>query len=710
MTDNTFHLNRRSFLKIGAAAGGGLILGFNYLTSSCTPAKATPKDWQDFNAFLQVATDGSVTIFSPNPEVGQGVKTAMPMILAEELDADWSKVIVQQAPLDTEKYTRQVAGGSGSIRTTWESLRTAGATARAMLVAAAAARWQVNTAEITTQQGVVSHAASGKSATYGELATEAAALEVPTDVTLKAIKDFTLVGKATPGVDNHAIFTGTAEFGIDFKREGMRYAVVARPPAFGQIVGQLDDSATRAIPGVVDVIPVDQDKVAVLAESTWAAMQGRNALKIAWTAGTPPENTTDHEAQMRALLDKPADEPRRKDGDAPAAFRKAAKVVEAEFSCPFLPHNAMEPMNFFADVREDGAELIGPTQTPARAQTQVAELTGLDPAKISVQMTRMGGGFGRRLSADFVVEAAKISQLAKAPVKVQWTREDDMGGGIYRPTCQYRYRAALDSAGNLTGFQVRGSGVNVGNPMREHNFPAGAVANVLIEGHNIDSNVTTGPWRAPVHNFVAFAEQSFLDEVALAAGKDPVQFRLDLLTQAENQPVGQVDYDTKRFRAVIELAAEKAGWGKAPAGVFQGFSAYFSFNSYIAQVAEVVLENNRPRVKKIYCAVDCGVVINPSGAENQVVGGIIDGLGHAMYSQLTIADGQPQQLNFDKYRLIRMAEAPPVEVFFVQSEVAPTGLGEPALPPTAAAVGNAIFAATGERLRAQPFIQSELLG
>ena len=373
----------------------------------------------------------------------------------------------------------------------------------------------------------------------------------------------------------------------------------------------------------------------------------------------------------------------------------------------------MEPLNFFADVRVDGATLIGPTQTPERARSEVAKLLGVDNSKVSVEMTRQGGGFGRRLSADYAVEAAEISRMAKKPVKVIWFREDDMGGGVYRPACKYIYRAALDAKGKIIGFHLRGAGINVGNPTRENNFPAGALTDLLVEGHNLESKVTTGPWRAPVHNFIAFAEQSFLDEVALATGQDPVQMRLDLLDQVKANPVGKVEYDPERFKGVIALAAKKAGWGAPRPGVFQGFSAYYSFNSYVAQVVEVTLVDNQPRISRVVCTADCGILINRSGAENQIAGGIVDGLGHAMFSQLTLRDGMPEQVNFDRYRLIRMPEAPAVEVHFVESQEAPTGLGEPALPPLAAAFANAVFRATGQRLRIQPFVkpgQNALLG
>jgi isoquinoline 1-oxidoreductase beta subunit len=365
-------------------------------------------------------------------------------------------------------------------------------------------------------------------------------------------------------------------------------------------------------------------------------------------------------------------------------------------------------MNFFAHVREDGVELVGPTQTPERARSETAELLGISPEKITLELMRLGGGFGRRLRADFVVEAVELSKLVNAPVKVTWTREDDITGGAYRPAVRYRFEAALDAAGNMTGYKLRGAGINAGNCTRQDNFPSGAVDNLLIESIEHQSPITTNAWRAPITNFLAFAEQSFLDEVAESVGKDQVQFRLDLLDRAKNNPVGEINYDIDRMKGVIQLAAEKSGWGQKE-GISQGFSVYFSHRSYVAQVAEVSMEQGRPKLEKIYAATDCGVVVNPTGADQQVRGGMVDGMGHAMFSNLTFKDGISDQKNFDTYRLIRMKEVPEIEVHFVQNDIDPTGLGEPALPPTGGAIANAFYKATGKRLHNQPFVEQEEL-
>ena len=437
-------------------------------------------------------------------------------------------------------------------------------------------------------------------------------------------------------------------------------------------------------------------------------MKARKVLKIEYEKEGNIESTSDHDKLFKTLLDTGTATVRRKDGDTDAAFKNAAKIVKSEYQCPFLSHTPMEPMNFFAHVRPDGVELVGPTQTPAAARTATSKLLNIPEEKITLEITRLGGGFGRRLKTDFVTEAAELSSIIKAPVKVIWTREDDMTGGSYRPAVRYRFEAALDAQGNMTGYRLRGVGINSGNPTREDNFPSGAVENLLIDSVEHVSPITTGAWRAPITNFLAFAEQSFLDEVARASGKDAVQFRLDLLQKAKTAPVGAIKYDIDRMIGVTKLAAEKSGWGKKK-GVFQGFSVYFSHRSYVAQVCDVALIAGKPVIKKIYAAADCGQVVNLSGARQQVMGGVVDGMGHAMYSKLTFKDGAAVQKNFDTYRMIRMKEIPEIETFFVDNGIDPTGLGEPALPPTGGAIGNAIFAATGKRVKSQPFIEDDAL-
>ena len=703
--------NRRNFLKLAATAGGGLFLGFHM--SSCESSRMEVLSEEEvmkgaliFNSYLSVSPDGQVVIFSPNPELGQNIKTSFPMIVAEELDADWSKVRVLQANLDTEKFDRQVTGGSGAMPHSWERLRKAGATARHMLVEAAAKRWGVPAETISTANGEVIHQESGRKLAYGELAQEAAQVPVPSEVKLKDQKDFQIIGTAVRNVDNKAMFTGKPLYGHDFYREGMLHAMIQRPP-FGMKINSVDADSAKAIAGITDVVTF-KNNVAIVGNSTWPIIKARQLLKVTYTPDGEVESSSDHDRLFKELLDSDRAEVMRKDGNVEAAFKNAAKVVSSEYQCPFLSHTPMEPMNFFAHVRKDGVELVGPTQTPERARTATAELLGISPDKITVEITRLGGGFGRRLRADFVEEAVELSKILDAPVKVTWTREDDITGGAYRPAVRYRFSAAVDEAGNMTGYKLRGVGMNAGNCTRQDNFPAGAVAHLLIESIEHRSSITTNAWRAPITNFLAFAEQSFLDEVAEAVGKDPVQFRLDLLDQAKKKPVGEIHYDIDRMKGVIQLAADKSGWGQKE-GVSQGFSVYFSHRSYVAQVAEVSMKQGNPVLDKITAATDCGIVVNPTGADQQVRGGMIDGMGHALFSNLTFKDGLPEQRNFDSYRLIRMKEIPEIAVHFVDNGIDPTGLGEPALPPTGGAIANALYKATGKRLRNQPFAEQEEL-
>jgi isoquinoline 1-oxidoreductase beta subunit len=711
---NQIMLERRQFLQ----AGGALVVGFalapvapvlaQQAARGAFPLRDVTDDAVD--SFLAIAPDGQVTLYSGRVDLGTGLRAAYRQIVAEELDADWSKVKVLQAALDPTKFERQVTGGSGAVPHSWERLRKAGATARYMLVEAASKRWNVPSTELTTENSTVIHAGSGKKLSYGELATEASKVPVPADIILKNRKDFKLIGTAVRNVDNHDMITGKPLYGLDFYREGMLIAMIQRPDAFGTKLKSVDSAAAKASPGIIDVVTF-KNNVAVVGKSTWQVNKARKLLKIEYEKEGNIESTSDHDKLFKDLLnstDASVVQMKRKDGDVDAAFKSAAKVITREYQCPFLSHSPMEPMNFFAHVRADGVELVGPSQTPEAARNETAKLLGISPYTVTVELTRLGGGFGRRLKTDYVVEAAELSSIIKAPVKVIWTREDDMGGGSYRPAVRYRFEAALDASGNLIGYKLRGVGINAGNCTREDNFPSGAVDNLLIESIEHKSPITTGPWRAPITNFLAFAEQAFLDEVAMESKKDPVKFRLDLLERAKKTPVGAIKYDIDRMKGVIELAAEKSGWGTTKKGISQGFSVYFSHASYVAQVCDVVMKAAKPVVTKIYAVADCGEVVNKSGARHQVMGGVLDGYGHAMYGKLTFKDGKPSETNFGQYRLIRMKDIPEVEAHFVDNGIDPTGLGEPALPPTGGAVANAIFKATGARLKSQPFMDEPL--
>ncbi len=716
-------VSRRSFLKASALAGGGLVLGFSLAPKLREAAGAPSSGTHDINAYLTISTDGQITIYSANPEIGQNVKTSMPMIVADELDADWSQVRVVQAGLDTSKYRRQLAGGSQSIRQGWQTLRQAGATARQMLIEAAANRLGVPTAELTTAGGIITHQASGRTLTYGEVAQQAASVPVPNDVPLKQAGDFSIIGTSRRNVDARGIVTGAPLFGIDIEREGMLIAMIEHAPGFGMRLRSMAAEAARAMPGITDIFIIDAsvperqwsdvnaftEKVVVVGTSTWEVLQAKRALVLEWESDGTPESTEMHEAQLTGLLDGDSNvQVGRRDGDPETAFAQAARIIERTYSAPLLAHNTLEPMNFFAHVQGNRAELAGPVQTPASLRRSVASACDLPEENISIDLTRMGGGFGRRLYGNFAVEAAVISQRMQAPIKLLYTREDDLTQGTYRPSYKVRYRAGLDENGNLVAFAVRGAGINE-SPVFANRFPAGAVDHYLAELVFMDSDVTTGAWRAPRSNFIAGAEQSFLDEVARAAGKDPIDFRLALFERAMARPVGDDhDYEAARFAGVLKLVRERSGWdGASVPGLYRGVSVYYCHNSYVAQVLDLTMSASGPIIEKVWCAIDCGIVINPDAARNQVEGGIVDGIGHAMYSGLTIADGRPEQTNFHTYRLIRMNEAPrAIETFFVDNGIDPTGLGEPSLPPVSGALANAYFEATGTRLSTQPFIQT----
>lgn len=720
--------SRRSFLKSSALASGGMIIGFN-LFNACKPEAKLPVDlsqlnYNDFNAFIKISAEGKVTIFSPNPEIGQGVKTSMPMLIAEELEVAWDDVYVEQGKLDTENYSRQVAGGSQSIRHGWEPLRQTGATAKQMLVNAAAARWNVDASECSVKEGVITNT-KGENLGYGDVVLEAAALEIPEDVTLKDPKDFTIIGKGKGNVDIEKIITGKPLFGIDYKEEGMLYATVLRPPAFGQVLESYDDSAARSLPGVIDVITIGEkarayldgdkkkswtaklsksDKVVVIAKTTWDAMKGKKAIKAIWKTETLLESSATHDKVLLDLVNGNKFNTRRQDGDVKKAFANADKVIERIYESPFLPHNTMEPMNFFANVTPEKVHLVGPVQTPQDAANVVADLLGRDIEEVHLEMTRMGGGFGRRLYGDFVYEAAEISNAIQKPIKMISSREDDMTTGVYRPATKYKIAASIKD-GKLTGYHLKEACVN-GNMygLIPNFFPAAAIENYQVDTANYKSNITTGAWRAPFTNFLASAEQSFFDELAEELGVDRVQLHMDLLDNAKKNLNPKIEYSPERLQGVLKLAVEKSNWGETEAGVYQGLSVYYCHNTHVAEVADITMENGIPNVKKVTCAVDCGIVVNPLGAINQIKGGVLDGIGHAMYSDFGFDNGIPQSNNFNTYQLIRMGQTPKVDVHFIESDVDPTGLGEPTLPPVGAAVANAIYKATGKRLTKQPYM------
>ena len=713
MTSST--LSRRDFVRVGLAAGGGLLV---FTGCGPTPDPALGGAVGPFapNPFIRLDPDGSVTVFAKHLEMGQGTYTGLATLIAEEMDADWSQIKVEGAPNDTEKYKNLLfgmmgTGGSSAIANSYEQHRKAGATARAVLLAAAAKQLSVPVAELTTEPGVVVHAKSNRRTPYGLLAGLAAGMTVPAEVALKDPKNFRYIGKdrGTLRPDAKPKSTGQATFTQDVKLDDMLTAVVAHPPLFGATVKSFDATKARAVAGVMDVVQVPTG-VAVLGVNFWAAMQGRAALTVEWdTAAANTAGTAEVMTQLRELTTKPGGEVR-KDGDAERALTEAAKTIEATYEFPYLAHASMEPLNCVVQLRPDGAELWYGAQFQTPDTGAVAAITGLKPEQVKINMLYAGGSFGRRANgkADFVAEAVTIAKAinGRAPVKLVWTREDDTAAGYFRPAFVHRIRGGIDAAGNPVAWshRIAGQSITAGTPLDppDGKDPAAhegvsdhpyTVPNVTVDVHYAKVGIPVQWWRSVGHTHTAFAVEVFVDELARLAGKDPLEFRRGLLGK---EP---------RRLAVLNLAAEKAGWGgPLPAGRARGIAVHKSFNTYVAEVAEVSLQGGRPRVHRVVCAVDCGVAVNPDVIRAQMEGGIAYGLGAILFGQIAIDKGKVVSSNFDKYRVLRMAEMPAVEVHIVPSTEAPTGVGEPGLPPIGPAVANAIAALTGKPVRKAPLV------
>ena len=721
-------INRRDFLKLSGTAGAALVIGIGLLDSKIANASSLSAagDFEP-NAYLKISSDGKIVILSKNPEIGQGVKTSMPQIVAEELEVSWEQIEVQTAPLDN-RYGSQFAGGSTAINTNFETLRKAGAAAREMLIEAAARKWGVSLDQCYAQEGFVHRKNSSDKLSYAELAADAAKLNVRENPKLKDKKDFKIIGKAISGVDNKKIVTGTVEFGIDARPKGMLVASIERCPYYGGKVKSVDDSAALKIAGVEQVIKLDAAEnptmmvpgVAVIAKNTWAAFKGRKALKIEWEL---PAGEVESDENLKKQFEKNVNNKAselRNDGNVDQAFASCKKVHETIFEAPYLAHAPMEPMNYIADVKADTVDVWGPTQVPGRVRSYAATITGVPQNKINVRMTRVGGGFGRRLMADYAYEAIFLSKSISKPVQVVWTREDDIHHDYFRPAGMYKIKAGLDENNKLIAWQINASTTSRGafsnpadaNPSRTEvfpdGFPAGFIPNFRMEYTPVVSRVPRGAWRAPGHNVTAWIDQSFIDEMALLAGKDPVAFRMEILGD-ENKMMpyrdhGGPEYSTARLKNVINIAVEKSNWNKpASKGTYRGFACHFMFGAYVAEVVTISLpEPGRIKVENVVCVVDCGLVINRSGAMNQLEGGVIDGISAALNQAIHIEDGKAKESNFNNYPLLRMKDAPQVEVHLVDSDERPEGLGEMSLPPVAAALCNAIYTATGKRVKKLP--------
>lgn len=715
---NIVKVNRRDFVKITSAASAGLLLALQMPRT----ARGDAESEYPMGTFVQVGTDGIVTVYVAKSDMGQGVRTSLPMIIADEMDADWKKVRIRQADLD-KKFGRQGTGGSSSVRTMWTPMRKAGATARAMLVTAAASKWGVDAKDVAVAKGVVS--SGTHKATFGELAAAASKLEVPKEVVLKDPSKFTIIGKKTGRLDNPDLMRGKGDYGIDVRVPGMLYGAVLRSPVFGGKVVSFDDTKAKAVPGVKAIVKIDPHGAAapwagvgVVADSTWAAFKGCDALEVKWDEGEgKSENTESLMNQMRDLVSKEAKR-LRNEGDVDAALASASKKLEATYEMPYLAHATMEPMNATASVTADGIEIWGPTQFPDWWAGAAAGAVGLKPEQAKVHVTLLGGGFGRRAFPDVAVEAALLSKAVGAPVKVQWTRQDDMQHDFYRPATVHRVAAALDANGNVAGWHHRMASASINSHMGQgeahesevfddEQLPL-TIPNIRVEYASAKSFVPRGWWRSVENSTNAFVVQSFMDELAHAAGKDPIEFQLAMLPagkkierKGNNAPY---PYEADRMRRVIELAREKSNWGKPmPKGRARGFAAWYAFLTYVAEVAEVSIgKDGTPRVHRVVTALDCGTPVNPDGIAAQIEGGIVYGLTAALSGAITIKNGAVEQSNFSDYPLLTIAQMPAVEVHIVPSTALPTGTGEPGTPPIAPAVANAIFALTGNRLRNLP--------
>ena len=705
-------VNRRDFVKVTSVASAGLLLGVRV-------RGADSQDEYPLGAFVEVGADGIVTIYVSKSEMGQGVRTSLPMIVADEMDADLKRVRIRQADLD-KKYGRMGTGGSSSVRTMWMPMRQAGATARAMLVTAAAQKWGVDASGISVANGIVT--SGRRKATFAELAPAASKLDVPKDVALKDPSKFNIIGKKIHRFDNPDLVRGKSNYGIDVRVPGMLYGVVAHSPVFGGKVASVDDTKAKAVPGVVAVVKVDPKGpeapwagVGVVADSTWAALKGRDALVVNWDEGDAKSETTDSlMAQMRDLVTQPGTLVR-STGDVDAVLASAAKKIDATYELPYLAHATMEPMNATASVTDGGIELWGPTQFADWWGGEAASVAGVkgDP---KVHVTLLGGGFGRRAFPDVAVEAAQLSKAAGKPVKVQWTREDDIQHDFYRPANVQRIVASLDDSGNIAAWHHRIASAAINaylgrGDAAEDESPAHdqmpVIPNFRLEFAVAKSAVPRGWWRSVENTENAFAVQSMLDELAHAAGKDPIEFQLSMLPKGfklerPNDP--QYPYEADRLRGVIELARDKSNWGsKLPSGRARGFAAWQAFRSYVAEIAEVSLQKDgTPRVHRVVAAIDCGQPVNPDGVAAQVEGAVVYGLTAALQGAITIKNGAVEQSNFHDYPLLTIAQMPVIDVHIVPSTALPTGTGEPGTPPIAPAVTNALFALTGKRVRKLP--------
>ena len=725
-------MDRRKFLLLTGFSGLAIgLAGFGTAAKAALPGHGDNSHDAQINSYVHIDTDGRIVIFAPNPEIGQGVKTALPMIVAEELDADWKQVHIEFAAVDPRIYGRQVAGGSRSVFSRWAELRKMGAMARAMLLQAAAARLGVTAAELATANSEVIHKSSGRVVRYADLATEAASMPVPEESVLvyKKPADYRILGKRITNTDAEAIARGLPLYGIDVTLPDMVYATYVKCPSIGGKPKSANLEEIKKMPGVVDVFILDgtwniptfdptgdqvSPGVAIVARSTWQAFKARGNLKVEWDLSTASTDDSDQiSKQARAIAAEPGGKILVDKGNVESAFSSADNLLESFYSTGFLSHAQLEPENCTVFYRGDAVEAWAPSQTPPAVAAGIAKLLGIAPDKVTVHQVRAGGGFGRRLENDYAREAALISKHVAAPVKLQWMREDDMAFDYYRPPAYYSFKGAL-TGGRLTAWRTHVVSVSADGetPNRDANypkifFPEKVIPNYKVTNSMVRSQTPTGPMRAPISNSYAFAEQSFIHELAVAAKRDHLEFLVETLGKPQWTDEGNADaVNTGRAIDVIEAVGKNAGWGRSlPQGRALGLSFYFSHRSHVAEIAEVSVDDkNRVNIHKVWVVADIGPVINLSGAEGQCEGSVIDGISMMARQQISIRQGRIEQTNFHQYPLLKMGQRPEIDVQFLQTDNVPTGMGEPALPPVAAAVCNAVYAVTGKRIRTLPII------
>jgi isoquinoline 1-oxidoreductase beta subunit len=736
---NTSLLTRRDFCRATLAASSLIVAALPPIAG----AHGKPAARFEPNAFVRIDPSGQVTIIVARPEIGQGVHTALPMLVAEELDVDWERIRIEAAVgVDSSVYGDQYAGGSQSVRNGWEPLRRAGAVARAMLLQAAALRWRVDASECETRHGSVIHIPTGRRLAYGALTAAAAGLPPPQDVLLKESSQYRLIGRPMRQRATPQIVCGAQRFGLDMRVPGMRFASIERAPTLGAQILAVDEAATRAVAGVRGVVRIDADTlpgfgdnnpppangVAVIADCTWSALKGRKALRVTWSDGAASEDSEQRRLECRKLADQAPERVVRNDGDVERAFSSAAQTVEAIYEVPLLAHATMEPMNCLVDARADRCEVWAPTQNPTYARTVAAAICGLPVESVTVHTVRSGGGFGRRFYADYVAEAAVLSHAVRTPVQVMWTREDDIRHDYFRPASYNRMRAALDAQGRLIGWTQhlvqaqRGDFLKwvppagqarlpAGDEVGDFDFPAGYLPNLRLMASAIrDCPVPLGQWRSVDDFSSVFVSQGFIDEIAHLAGRDPLAYRLEIIGAARPMPYGHSTYDCGRLRRVFELAAERSSWGTPTRpGTGRGIAGSYANHAYVAVVAEVEVDPKQGvRVRRLVMAADIGTVVNPLGAAAQIEGSAGFALSAALKQEITVANGRVTQGNFNDFPVLRLPEMPRIDVHLVPSTEAPLGIGEPAVPPVAPAVTNAIFATSGIRVRRLPVRVADL--